>query len=393
MGRLDEVIAACRHAIELKPDLPQPYFNLGLALAGKGRPREAVAAYRRVVELRPADAEAHCNLGVALEDLGRLDEAIAAYRQAVKLKPGLLTAQHNLARGLEKTGQFDAAIAAYRELLALKPDYAEAHYDLGNALRETGRLDKAVAAYRRAIELKPAYAEAHCNLGCVLRQQGEFVKAGATLTRGHELGSQRRDWPYPSAQWVEECRRLSKLADRLPAIVRGGAHPADAADQSACARYCHDLRRSVAAARLWASALAADPSLAEDLKTGYRTDAACASALAGCGQGADAGQLDEKERVRWRKQALDWLRADLTATGKLLENATPADCRLTSHRLRCWQGAPELASLRDAATVARLPAGEREEWKQLWAEVQALLNKAEVAQQADQRDRGIKSSR
>jgi hypothetical protein len=71
---------------------------------------------------------------------------------------------------------------------------------------------------------------------------------------------------------------------------------------------------------------------------------------------------------------LDWLRADLTAYGRLLESGKPDDRRLVWQRLRHWQGDRDLAGLRDRAAVARLPADEREACRQLWAEVQALLN-------------------
>jgi hypothetical protein len=32
----------------------------------------------------------------------------------------------------------------------------------------------------------------------------------------------------------------------------------------------------------------------------------------GCGQGQDADKLDNQERARWRRQALEWLRQDIT---------------------------------------------------------------------------------
>ena len=35
-----------------------------------------------------------------------------------------------------------------------------------------------------------------------------------SLERGHELGSQRKDWHYPSAEWVRECRRQLEVAGR-----------------------------------------------------------------------------------------------------------------------------------------------------------------------------------
>jgi hypothetical protein len=36
----------------------------------------------------------------------------------------------------------------------------------------------------------------------------------------------------------------------------------------------------------------------------------------------------------------------------------------------------DLASVRDAAALAKLPEAERAEWNKLWAEVEALLKKA-----------------
>ena len=50
---------------------------------------------------------------------------------------------------------------------------------------------------------------------------------------------------------------------------------------------------------------------------------ACAAALAGCGQGKDAGKLAGDERTRLRNQALGWLKADLEAWRRLLAQLPP----------------------------------------------------------------------
>src|SRR5262249_47018556 len=152
----------------------------------------------------PDQAEAHTKLGIVLWTQGRYDEAAAACHRS----------------------------------LELRPDHAESHYTLGIALRAQGRYDEAAAAYRRALELKPALPEAHCNLGKALQRQGEFAQALAALKRGHELGSRRPGWPYPSARWVEECRRLAELEGRLPAVLRGDEQLASAAERNEFARLC-----------------------------------------------------------------------------------------------------------------------------------------------------------
>jgi tetratricopeptide (TPR) repeat protein len=375
-GRLDEAVAAWRQALALKPDLPEAHFNLGLALLNRGRLDEAVAAYRRATDLKPSDAEAHCNLGVALDHQGRLDEAIQAYRRAIRLKPDLVTAHANLGRTLERQGRLHEAVAAYHRAIALNSDNADTHYNLGNALRDLGQLTEAVAAYRRAAELRPAWAEAYCNLGLTLRQQGNFAEALAAVKRGHEFGSRRPDWPYLSARWVRECRQLSELQSRLPAFVRGEAQPANAAERNTYALFCYDQKRYVVAARLWARTVTSDPQRASDLETGCGYDAACAAALAVAGRGADADQLDDKERAHWRKQALGWLRADLESYGNQLGTAKPIDRQRVLQRLQDWQVDQALAGLRDPVVVAKLPADEQEACKQFWAEVQALLSQS-----------------
>ena len=43
-----------------------------------------------------------------------------------------------------------------------------------------------------------------------------------------------------------------------------------------------------------------------------------------------------------------------------------------------WQRLPDLASVRDAAALAKLPADERQGWQQFWADVAELRKQAEA---------------
>src|SRR5262249_39405272 len=155
------------------------------------------------------------------------------------------------------------------------PDYAEAHCGLGSVLAQQGKLDEAVAAYRKALALKPDYADAHCNLGHALQQQGEFRQALEELRRGHELGSKRPGWRYPSAQWVRHCERLVELDEKLRGFLDGKATPASAAEWIELAQFGYHQRRHRAAARLCEKAFAAGPKLADDLGAWHRYKAAC----------------------------------------------------------------------------------------------------------------------
>jgi tetratricopeptide (TPR) repeat protein len=377
MGHLDEAVAAYRQAIRLKQDFPEAHNNLGDALHQKGQLDAAVLAYREAIRLRPNSAEAHSNLGTALREKGQLDAAVAACRQAIRLKNDYPEAHNNLGNALADMGHLDEAVAAYREAIRLKPDSPAAHYNLGLTLAKKGLLDEAVAACRQAIRLKKAYPEAHCNLGLVLLKKGQFVEALAVLKRGHVLGSRDPHWRYPSAQWVRQCKRWIQLDAELPAILRGETTPASDVARLELARLCYVKRLYHSAARFFEGAFTGSPKLAEDLKSGQRYAAAVSAARAGCGQGEEAAKLDANERARWQKQALNWLRADLVLWTKQLESGTPQDRKAVAARLQHWQRDRDLAGIRDAAPLAKLPPAEQEACRRLWAQVEAVLRQAQ----------------
>jgi tetratricopeptide (TPR) repeat protein/tRNA A-37 threonylcarbamoyl transferase component Bud32 len=372
--RLPEAVAAYRKAIELNPDDVSAHFNLGNVLAEQQELGEAVAVFRKAIELDPDLAEGHHNLGAALHLQHKLPEAAAAYRKAIAVKPDYVEAYYHLGDVLHDQEQLPEAITAYRKAIALRADWPELHYSLGNALREQEKLPEASASYRRAIALQPDYAEAHCNLGLTLQQQGQLAEGLASLKRGHELGSRRPGWPHAPAAWVRRAERLVQLDAKLPKVRSGEAEPADAAERVALAELCLQPYKQLyaAAARLYGDAFATEPKLAEDLGTGTRYNAACAAALAATGQGKDTAQLDDRERARLRKQALAWLRADLDAWTKKVATGKPEDRALVQKKMEHWQVDVDLAKLRDAAALEKLPPDECAAWGKLWADVRTL---------------------
>ena len=125
-------------------------------------------------------------------------------------------------------------------------------------------------------------------------------------------------------QKIDEKLRVAEskaaLAARLPAVLRGEDRPKSAAERFDFGLLCYGLKRFSASARLCAEAFQADPKLAEDMKLQNRYNAACAAALAGCGQGKDEPPMDDAAMARWRKQAIDWLKADLAFWSRQVED-------------------------------------------------------------------------
>jgi tetratricopeptide (TPR) repeat protein len=376
-GQVDQAIACFKKAIELDPKDGAAYGNLGNALSGKGQVEEAIACFKKAIELEPKRAEAHFNLGVALQGKGELDAAIARFKMAIDLDPKNAAAHYHLgAIFCDHKRDYDAAIACFQKTIALDPKKPDAHFCLGLALHHKHQLDAAIASYQKAIQLAPRLPYGHGGLGTALLDKGRYAEAREPLARALELLPENDPNREETSQSLRTCERLAKLEGRLPRVLAGEDKPASAQENLDIARMCQHKRLNSAAARFSADAYSADPKLADDLTAGRRYDAARCAALAAVGQGGDAARLDEKEKARLRKQALGWLRADLALRTQQLESGRPAERTAAQAALRDWQQDSDLAGLRDAATLDKLPAEERAACEKLWADVAALLKKA-----------------
>jgi hypothetical protein len=127
---------------------------------------------------------------------------------------------------------------------------------------------------------------------------------------------------------------------------------------------------------LYAEAFGVNPRLAEAVPTGHRYNAACAAALAAAGKGNDKPPLDEREKTRWRKQAIEWLRADVAFWGGQVGTGKPEVKATVPQTLQHWKTDTDLAGIRDPDDLAKLPEAEQKACRALWAEVDALLTKA-----------------
>jgi serine/threonine-protein kinase len=181
------------------------------------------------------------------------------------------------------------------------------------------------------------------------------------------------DWIYHVLR--REAEEL--IVPNLAAFLRGQYQPQENMERLELIRASYFRKRYVAAARLSTDVFAAEPKAADDLDAAHRYNAACFAALAGCGQGKDADQLDKKERARLRQQALDWLRADLKAYRQDMDKVADKDDPAIAQRMRHWLHDAGFAGVRGAAALGRLPEAERADWQRLWQEVEALRQRAD----------------
>lgn len=190
-GQYDQAIAACRRALDLKPNWPLVYVTMGNVSQGRGQIEEAIQCYTKALEYNPNLAQAHANLGSMFYKQGKLESAITSYQQAISLKPDLIAVYVNLARTLRQLGRESEALMVEQKASQINASTGGGTnlYNQGNHLANEGKLEEAIALWQQAIVAEPNLAEAYCQIGIIYRHQGKAKEAIPFLEKALELKS------------------------------------------------------------------------------------------------------------------------------------------------------------------------------------------------------------
>ncbi len=182
-GEFSASVAWCNQALQLAPDLPEAWYNLGIALRGLGNRPEAIAALERAGARTRNSADAQNNIGLELVELAALPEAERCLNQALVLAPGYAFAHSNMGKLRVKQKRFADAENAFRKAIELQPGLAAAYVNLGGALNSQRNYAAAAAACSRAIELDPESPDAWRNRANALAGMKHYGAAAECAER------------------------------------------------------------------------------------------------------------------------------------------------------------------------------------------------------------------
>jgi serine/threonine-protein kinase len=416
VGDTEGAIAAFRRSLELNSSSAVAK-ELAWALAPKGELEEVRAAWEKVLERDPPEHDAWYGYAQLCMFVGNED----AYRRARRALLKRFGDTRNDWTVAERTSlaclllpdsgdELQAAIRLADLAVAAgggptKTDNPYLRFVKGLAMYRQGRPKEAIPLLREAAEKLPNRAGPRLALAMAQFRCGSTIEARKTLAEA----VQAYDWydlraasqiDQPTV-WVSHVLRREAEAlilPNLPAFLEGKHLPPDNDERIALLGICQSRGLYGAAARLYADAFKADPGLADRMSeeclhhaiqgseappdrtqafnAACRYLAARCSALAGCGLGKDGDKLSDAERSRWRKQAREWLRADLAMWTAKLNSDSPLERSLARGMLIDWQIDPDLAGLREPRALDDLPADERNDCLALWHEVRAQLKRA-----------------
>ena len=164
MNQLKNAVSSYHRIINLNPNLPEVFINLGRVYKAMHNLNKAMASYQEALNVKPDIAEAHNNIGNILQLLGNFPEAIASFGKALKINPSYALAFHNLGNTYQTMGQLGKAIDCYLNCLKCESNFIPAYYHLGLAYQNQKKHAQAIDCFRKALLLKPDYAKATCYL-------------------------------------------------------------------------------------------------------------------------------------------------------------------------------------------------------------------------------------
>jgi serine/threonine-protein kinase len=410
LGDSDAAIAALQQAFALNPS------RTGIAalvkvLAPKGRLEEARLIWEKLLQRDPPDHDLWYGYAQLCLLLGKDDEYRRA-REAMLRHFGesddwIVAERTSLASLLlpDSPDQLRSAAALADRAVAAaakssEPDNGYVQFVKGLSEYRLDRLDQAVPLLREAAQKIPSRPGPRLVLAMAQFRSGSPSAARNSLAAAVATYDWKQLPDDTASVWTSRILRReaeAMILPNLPAFLQGKHQPQDNDERLALLAICQAQGLYGVCAQLYVDAFATDPGLAAAsaaeclsraamekerihrirvLKTEPRFLAARCAALAGCGLGADGPELDDVERMRWRTQAREWLRADLGVWTKTLESESPAFRDLAKEMLTLWLVEPDVSRLREQGALTNLPTEEREEWTLLWRDVRLALEKA-----------------
>jgi tetratricopeptide (TPR) repeat protein len=164
-ARIAELLATVEEILagNKEPRLFQVRVQLQRAFSDMEAERFQAAADRlqTIVEIEPDNPAIFYNLGVVYTFLRREDEALEHFRRSVDLYPDYAEAWYNMGQiYLISKKDVSRALNCFDRAAAIRPDYIGAHHQKGVAYELIGDREKALGCWEKTLELDPGNKQA-----------------------------------------------------------------------------------------------------------------------------------------------------------------------------------------------------------------------------------------
>ena len=154
----------------------------GIALTEANRPYEAIPLFRKALDMEPENPLLWLNLGIAQQKTGGYSEAIDSFHRAIVIDGDLGEAWFSLGLIYYETEEFELAEECYRSALINNENNPKIWNNLGVLHFTQGIFEYARLCFERAVSIYPHYYDALFNLRDACRELGDY-RAAAEFER------------------------------------------------------------------------------------------------------------------------------------------------------------------------------------------------------------------
>ena len=221
-GRIQEATDYCKRVLELKPDLVQGHFLVGLvALQAKDR-ETAFRAFASVTKLQKNHSAAWAHLAKLFMSDGQVNRADVALAEAIKNNPQDPMVHDLLGSIYSLMGEHGLAKSWFEKATTIQSDHPPFMFNLANNLIYHGRISDAETILRNIIRIQANSPQAHWSLAGV-RKADNY----AHIQQMQELLAQKEQHPrvqaffyYGTGKELEDLQEWDEALTRIQTTRR-----------------------------------------------------------------------------------------------------------------------------------------------------------------------------
>jgi tetratricopeptide (TPR) repeat protein len=216
-SRFDEAIDRFNLAIEIRSNVPEPYYQRAMAFARLGELSRAIRDFEQVFGMQAADRlkrDACYNLGKAYDGLQQPEESIRWYDRATQIDPDFANVYCNRGGVRLKLGdknsdlhEFERALADLNKGLSLNPSDALAYFNRAIANRALENHDQISGDLQKFLELAPPDHP--------YRREVEKLLSESAAPASPKLGMLRKREQQDLIQKIIEANSEKRFGDAL----------------------------------------------------------------------------------------------------------------------------------------------------------------------------------
>jgi tetratricopeptide (TPR) repeat protein len=167
-----------KHFVELRPDNPQGYFQLGIVNRMLKDNNGALTAFNKALEIDPNSMDAFSQVVSILVSqrhfsaaLAKCDEQLELLKNS-KIHVAVISTLKGLVYRAQKMDQ--KAESEFKAAIAADENYLRPYYELAKLYLQRSELDRAIEQYNSALAQNPNQARPHMLLGTLYDEQKKY---------------------------------------------------------------------------------------------------------------------------------------------------------------------------------------------------------------------------